>query len=444
MTPEEKRQSQQDSIELVSAKLSQARREPGYIAKMMAVAKDAQKAADHLNSGRHPSELDFMRLIESNDPYHLNLPHPVRAVQLGRSDINTAMMAGPQTVADLWAMAQYGCGVNEALMYLNLGDTDELRSYRHTKRKFGGQVDDDLASMVFPLFHDGAGGTIFEFTNQICDSLYHTDISEEVPCQFVRPPHPIVYFEFGDKNSQLPLIINNVETGEHQLQGVYIIERQVSSILSRDRSNEILGIDPDGELRMLNLMFVGRAKSNMLDDATFHLTLFIQDDAMPVGEMIRRHMAHYTDQELVEVNAGLFGDKSPSRNLHDHHLHSLVMWLTKTLLYLNCADVRRELKPERSDMAKKIAALGPKKVAKAKRKMEGTYDRVMISTPASEPLFSGGGDGKRHVSAHFRRGHIRMQRHGEGRAQVKPVFIKPMLINSSALGTQKPKNYIVK
>jgi hypothetical protein len=109
------------------------------------------------------------------------------------------------------------------------------------------------------------------------------------------------------------------------------------------------------------------------------------------------------------------------------------------LLYLNLPHAEKVRIKERSELEKRLRGLGPKKAAKIGRKLTTAYDRILIG-PSAEPDWVGSGapgglprGDDRHVKPHWRRGHFRRIRYGEGLAESRLGWIQPILVNAGEL-----------
>ncbi|WP_321149320.1 hypothetical protein [Aeromonas jandaei] len=448
MNGSEKEQLTMTAMALTALKVEAGRKTPGYGQKLIQLTKDAQALYRALKdpNARLP---DYVTICDSTDSKLMALPHPVRTMQLGRVEVNAALLLGPDLIADIFGMAQVGCNMNEVLYFIETHDSPDVRRFLDAQSVDRSTVNDGaLSAIIHPIFHSFSGGGMFEISNNVVESLLSTDVSGDVPCQFMRSPMPSCYIEFGDRNVEMPLSVRNNETGDHQLQGVYIVEREVTQMSGYREAARVLGMEMNEPARIMDLMFVGRAKTSLLDDGVFHMSIYMQDDAMSVQELIERHANFYSNKDLLEYNSIVAPGFRSAPSTDDLERYAgYLRWLSKVLLYLNIADFRREVKNDRTDMASKLASLGPKKAAKQARKMLEVYDRIVIdairptsfSTPSQEGYH-------RTTRPHFRRGHIRMQRYGEGRAQIKPVFIHPIFVNADAVGVDSPqiKPYTVK
>jgi hypothetical protein len=86
------------------------------------------------------------------------------------------------------------------------------------------------------------------------------------------------------------------------------------------------------------------------------------------------------------------------------------------------------------------------KRAKLERRLATLVDHVVISAPPAEDR-SGHAEaaaGHRTVSAHWRRGHYRMQAHGPRNAERKLIFLRPMLVRGASAEAVQPRSYEVR
>lgn len=436
MTNDEILANGRESLALVLRKLAIARKDSGYDQRLRLAVMNHNQLIDQL-SGATPTAPEYITMAESNDKSLMRLPHPIRSVQLCRADIMASFLLGPEVATDVAALAKFGASVNEVLYYVENLDDDQIQQFMAAQLRAGCvENDGGLSSMVYPVYYDATAGRMFEFTSDLTEALSLTDVGGDVPAQFLRAPAPVCYLHFGDQYVDFPLVVSNRESGDHKLEGVYIVENQVETIAGHQDGFKELGINPDAPCRILNLMFVGRPKSGLLDDSTFHMTVYVQDESMSVSELVDRHMRHYTNADTVRLASVIPGYVSPPNEERLGEYVDLLNWLTKALLYLNTADVRRQMLAERSDLAKRLSEIGPKKAAKVKRAMMAAYDRIMIMPTETLAPSVRGDHHARTNRPHFRRGHIRMQAHGEGHKLRRPVFIKPMLINKAMIGAE--------
>lgn len=126
----------------------------------------------------------------------------------------------------------------------------------------------------------------------------------------------------------------------------------------------------------------------------------------------------------------------------------MVHQLAKVLPYLNLPDAVREQHPERSALDARLRQVGRKKAARLQRQRARAYDRIVIgprqpSTDAPSPATA---DPSGHrLRPHWRRGHFRTIRYGEGRSLNRLGWIEPVLVNAAeAFGAVRAKPYRLK
>lgn len=111
---------------------------------------------------------------------------------------------------------------------------------------------------------------------------------------------------------------------------------------------------------------------------------------------------------------------------HEDRLHyqAVAQICAKVFLYWNVELARRVEETAYTDAMQQLARLGPRKAAKVRRRLDHLYDRILLG-PLTQPGHAPRAHGE--VSAHWRRGHFRMQPHGPQRSLRKIIFIAPVL-----------------
>lgn len=123
--------------------------------------------------------------------------------------------------------------------------------------------------------------------------------------------------------------------------------------------------------------------------------------------------------------------------------------LPKVLLYLNLSDAEQVRIAERDDLERRFAKFGQKLTAHRKARLAGTYNRIVIgprieAMPSAPGEFSGVDEGLR-LRPHWRRGHFRRIRYGEGHTESRLGWIHPTLVNSAGIvEIVKTKPYVVR
>lgn len=261
----------------------------------------------------------------------------------------------------------------------------------------------------------------FLIEDSLLELLEHTDISDEVPVGQMHMPFSRIFIEFGRKRANLPFV-PNVETGMHTLESAYIE-------LAEDKE---VG-------RHLSVLFIGSpvGHANIGDDATLNMALPMFDPDMPLKR------ANELSFNLM-VSASRSNGYAAPPQAWVATTKELMRLLVKVLLYIGLPDVRREVHNDRKDLLEQLERLkSPGKRAKLQRKLGKTVDYVVIKAPAESQYTSDETEGgARTVKAHWRRGHLRTQRHGPQLSLTKTVFIAPVLVGR---GDVRPSmNYVVR
>lgn len=252
-----------------------------------------------------------------------------------------------------------------------------------------------------------------------------TDISPDIPVSYLMPPFPGLYLELGKERTS-PLMVPNLTTGNHVLEGAYIEYGEATA-----------------GLRALHIMLVGSpvGKSGPLDDATLSMVLDMSDPDKLLEEALTEGFAR----------AGVFNREQGLRPTPESFIgysREALLMMAKVLLYLNMPDVRKELKAERSEAERALTKVkATAKKSKATRKLAKLYDYVLVTSemaakapgaPAGHP----GEEGRMPLRAHWRRGHLRMQACGPQWKERKLMHIPPVLVGKG--DTVAPSRYLVR
>ena len=104
-------------------------------------------------------------------------------------------------------------------------------------------------------------------------------------------------------------------------------------------------------------------------------------------------------------------------------------------------------RPDRSELLQRPRGPGLKEAARLKRKLARAYDRIVIGgrreVEDSAGVSAEGAHGS--VRPHWRRGHFRRIRFGEGLAESRLGWIRPVLVNAAEAFSPVPvKGYEVR
>ncbi len=286
------------------------------------------------------------------------------------------------------------------------------------------------------------GKPMFVMDQKLCEGLIQTNFGMDTPSTFLRSPLPYCYIEFGTERN-LDVFVFNDESGMHQVEGVYLSEYQWTQPMQSDlqdflASRGALSKDSDS-VRYIELEFTGSpvGKSTALDDATFNISMIIDDNAcLTIEHLYELHVEYFRGHFIRNQ---LFKSVAMDEQTAQCFMPLLEL-LIKSLIFINSDLSVRKTILERKQLETQLAGLKNKaKQRKLQRKLNSAKDYILISSKHSLE-YSGAGAGHQ-KSAHWRRGHFRNQRHGEGFSNVKIVWIQPMLIG---VGQAQPKLYKVK
>ncbi len=267
-------------------------------------------------------------------------------------------------------------------------------------------------------------GTIFTTSNSLDFLLKNTDIGNEIPLAYLRPPFKNCYIEFTtDRSSEISLL--NSSTGLHILEGVYISETEI--LPNTEASSLYEGfrdIDIKKPFRVIDLMFTGSPikKADNRDDTLRSQGFYIQNQEKTILE------------EIEDIKRD-YGNDDDFTNDLDYLLDAL-NHMAKVLLFINSKQYRDTAFNERKEIIKKISSLkSTSKIRKYERKLRTAYNRTIISP--KDDIHYLKEDSDQHPSntkpkkAHWRRGHFKMQPYGPRASQRKIIFIEPVVVGGA-------------
>lgn len=278
-----------------------------------------------------------------------------------------------------------------------------------------------ISTTLFPYKFRKLDGNILTTSNVIDQLLEQTEVGDDIPIAYLRPPFKNCYIEFTEDRSST-LKVYNEETQEHILEGVYISETQIepgTPEMSRYMPHPL--VDTTRPLRILELMFTGSplGKRHVADDALRIQGFYIQEETLTIKEALAQ----------VEEKYGADEDFSDDMN----YLSETLNHMAKVLLFVNCKQYRDVAFNERNEMMEKVRSLkSARKIRKYENKLRKVYDRIVIK-PEDLVVYEGS-QGHNHSKdiqakkAHWRKGHFRMQPYGVGTTKRKVIFIEPTIV----------------
>lgn len=291
--------------------------------------------------------------------------------------------------------------------YRNYADTDPQAHVWQTAARYWSLT--ASTNLMFELHK----GTVIEATPALETLLAHSDIDLALPMNMVVLPFAAQYLRFGAQATKfLPQPIPTNPS---------IVFDGVFCFLSTPPTEP--GNDERGG--WLELIFIGRGGDRF--DGHVSLNGWIDNRYATFNDWVRDCMAN----SAVEHAHG------------PEDMRSFVSYVVKVFLYLTLKDARRVSHSEFSAMQRRIESVGTKKRGKLTQRMASLYDGIVVgpSTLTSPPINHTSAHG---VTPHWRRGHFRMQPHGQGNRLRKLIFVAPLLVHADHLSDEipSPRAYI--
>ena len=133
-----------------------------------------------------------------------------------------------------------------------------------------------LRSLIHHMYHFGKLRKVFRMEKGITEQLLYTEI-KKIDGYFIQCPFNTIYLNLPYNQE---LLIPNHVTGEHRVEGIYVILDNIDPHYIRDYANKTFAekYPENPPNKMLRLLIIGDSKnSNLLDDAIFYATLVFGD-----------------------------------------------------------------------------------------------------------------------------------------------------------------------
>ncbi|EKF9168899.1 hypothetical protein QPB17_003568 [Vibrio cholerae] len=351
------------------------------------------------------------------------LPHPVRTCSSEQLEMEI-MQQDKMLDAILGDVDLENSGI-DYLASLAVINAPELKKHYESMGLSNHNIGVAIGAMLTPYKFRRLDGNILTTSNAIDELLEKTDIGDDVPIAYLRPPFKNCYIEFTEDRTS-PIRIYNSESGEHILEGVYLSEVDILPDSPQMKLYESAGsfknqIDFSKPLRTVDMMFTGSpiGKKNIMDDALRLQGFFVQNDKTTVNDELKIIVAKYgkDDDFANDIN----------------YLEMALSHVAKVLLFINCKQYRDTAFNERKELKKKVSSLKSlSKIKKYNKKLRRVYDRLIIKPEdhivyeRDNPRESSAGHQPK--KAHWRKGHFRMQPYGEGASKRKVIYILPTVV----------------
>lgn len=318
---------------------------------------------------------------------------------------------------------------------------DKFSKYDPHASNFG-----NLDTHLFLYKFNRYDGRVFQATDTLCQLLIGTDTPEDVPVSFFRAPYDIMYIEFGQERN-LDYQLYHAESGKHCIEGAYVFTHEFDFYEGDAEEAQLLGLNPDKPTRKLEIMFVGTplGKENIMDDVTRSIVFHIQDENMPLSDMLRQHFSYFSEQ--TQKGPQLYSAMKNMSALEQTEFQKGAELLAKFFLYLNTTNAITTKDNSLTDLKERIARLKQKKRAKLERKASKIYDKVIVGPTKAPVGYIATVNEEGGKAAHWRRGHYHKYRVGPGRKETKLKWLAPTLVNADKIkdGEKvKQKSYTIK
>jgi hypothetical protein len=362
-----------------------------------------------------------------HDERILVLPHPVRIDAAAGEPVDTALFTHLGLLETLRPYLTDAAIPTEQIINEAPGMQRLTREYLGV---MGGQ---NMGSFMLQLSRArlrAHGDPILEVTAPLQALLAETDWQEGLPVRFFRNPEmTMVYIAFARPN---PLRIPHRLSGLHECEGAYIGMYNLPPhhpMLTTVERYRALRLDPGQPTRAIEIVLTGSpvGKKDALDDASQDLLLLIQNENEDLASVLERHITFYNTPAaygrpgMAPLDPQEIGMMTPA-----------IGELAKVLLYLNLADAERAPLLARTQLLNRLRPFG-KLTASRRERLALVYDRTLIgplAIPDAAPV-AAGENAERTVRPHWRRGHFRRIRYGEGHGQSRIDWIRPTLVNAA-------------
>lgn len=364
----------------------------------------------------------------SNDARLMVLPQPVRIDAAAGEPADTALFEHLGIMAGLRPYLTDATTPTEWIINQAPGMRQVTQAYLDI---LGGQ---NMGSFMLTMNRTrlrAHGDPILEVTAPLQTLLAETDLQEGLPVRFFRLPDPtMVYIAFARPN---PLRIPHRLSGLHECEGAYVGMYNLPAhhpMLVRPERIRALRLDPGQPTRAIEIVLTGSpvGKKDALDDASQDILLLIQNENEDLTSVLERHIAFY-NTPAAYTQPGM----APLDPQEATMMQPAVLELAKVLLYLNVTDAERTPQLERTRLEQRLRLGGKPLSSKRRERLALVYDRTLIgplAMPDAVPV-DAGDDAARTVRPHWRRGHFRRIRHGEGHSEVRIGWIRPTLVNAA-------------
>ena len=310
--------------------------------------------------------------------------------------------------------------------------------------------------MAFCVVHAAQGERIYTLRSHVVEQLLETQIDLSVPTDMIHAPEEgVVYLELGEQKF---LNEPRLSFGDYDIDGqadidyvdgFYVDESLVDTeslhtsgmhgkTINGTTLLEELELDYSAKIRKIDFCFCGavnpqkaRPTNTGFQFASLIIPVYEGGEELSLTNLIEKHEIWLTRiQSPQSIQAG--------------GCASLLRFACLVLLYV-ASQSYREVSNELDEARKKLARVGTKKLEKILKQSIRAVNRTYLSPSQSDDSVSAMRADKT-LKTHYQKGYISMPPYDDKCSKPKPVWIKPVIVNSDS-GESKDiqaKNHVVK
>jgi len=356
----------------------------------------------------------------------INKPHPVdeRMPENMPFIVNNEFITGGFCVIDVFE--SFGGGPKQK-------KDASFGEYSFTEK--GAQA---LAWMLPPTLHWARHNPIYQFTPQLLTMMDNTEIDDSIPASIFKLPYPSgIYIHIGNDPETERLLSDTNRSNNNEVVGVYVFSASQFSQKVEKLYQEKYGQSPQAHYDLI-WVIAGRSNDN---PSEFHhgvvfSSLEITDLNKPILEFVNVSGASMLAEYMLDDGLDELSRAQNAQTIKEH-----VDLIVKLLLYCNCKQARIEEHPEYTQLMEEASAKKGKKRKIAERRAAQKWDYIRVG-PEDYDQETGEPTGTT-KTAHWRRGHFRMQKYGPKLALKKLIFIEPTLVGAKGVTEEiNKKDYI--
>jgi len=326
-----------------------------------------------------------------NDSVIYDLPHPVRKRWAGYLPLHMEIMVQEEFVVSK---------IMEWLSFPEIEISNLVKNIISASPSFKEMMKDiskdesgtnygALDPIMFPHAFYAKGSHIWKVEK----SFDTASIPEEAPIGFMQPPYSNMFIEVDSD-----LTINNKVSGDHKLDGFYInqytipssrVQSEWDESFNKVESGTMNGFMTDrgyltkdgGDIRVIEILAMGRPKDSVVDDATFNFSLIIQDETKSIKEVLEHHNEYYgsyqTRKENVKHFEGINVQNAGEREFES--IRKITYLLAELILITTDESTKKEFKPDYTNMMRRVRTHVSKAIRRQSlRKADLLYDHTLV------------------------------------------------------------------